>query len=37
MGISPPSSIGIMQADGVRKSPMGELDVLTVDFVGECF
>lgn len=35
MGITPPSSTGIMQTDGVRKSPMGELDVLTVDFIGE--
>lgn len=37
MGITPPSSTGVMQADGVRKSPMGELDVVTVDFIREHF
>jgi hypothetical protein len=37
VGVTPPTSTGIMQTDGVRKSPMGELGVLTIDFVGEYF
>jgi hypothetical protein len=37
MGVTPPSSTGIMQTDGVRKSPMGELGVRTIDFVREYF
>jgi hypothetical protein len=35
MGIIPSSSTGIMQTDVIRKSLMGELDVLTIDFIGE--
>jgi hypothetical protein len=37
MGITPPSPTGIVQTDGIRKSPIGKLDVSTIDFVGGNF